>query len=72
MGSAKSDRRKPKSCLGQVFNFKLVCFSYERYDMAYTHTLTSRVQKLVQVLSSSLSQGILNEGDESVPLISLY
>jgi hypothetical protein len=26
MGCAKANRREPKSCLGQVFNFKLGCF----------------------------------------------
>ncbi len=25
-GSAKANRREPKTCLGQVFNYKLGCF----------------------------------------------
>ncbi len=26
LGSAKADRRVPKTCLGQVFSYKLGCF----------------------------------------------
>jgi hypothetical protein len=26
LGSAKANRREPKTCLGQVFNYKLGCF----------------------------------------------
>ncbi len=39
---------QPKSCLAQVFNFKLSCFCYERKCMARTSTPTSRVENLAQ------------------------
>ncbi len=33
LGSAKANGREPKSCLGQVFNFKFGCFGYEHNCM---------------------------------------
>ncbi len=36
VGCTKINGRKNKSCLGQVFNFKIGCFYYERNFMAYT------------------------------------
>jgi hypothetical protein len=35
-GSTKANGREPKSCLGQVFNFKLGRFCYEWNCMTYT------------------------------------
>jgi hypothetical protein len=50
-GSAKANRREPKTCLGQVFSYKLGCFE----DVLETHvcgrTPTSIVENLAQVLS---------------------
>ncbi len=31
-GSAKANGREPKSCLGQVFNFKLCCFAQQKHE----------------------------------------
>jgi hypothetical protein len=47
-GSTKANGREPKSCLVEIFNFKLGCFCYECNCMAYTSTLTSRVGNLDQ------------------------
>ncbi len=51
LGSAKANRREPKTCLGRVFNYKLGCFE----DVHETHvsgcTLTSTVGNSAQVLS---------------------
>ncbi len=47
-GSIKAKWREPKSCLGQIFNFKLCCFCCECKCTAYTRMPTSgaNVKKL--------------------------
>jgi len=53
-GSAKANRREPKSYLGRVFNFKLGCFVVYNC-MAYTSTAEARVENLALVLSCQLT-----------------
>ncbi len=38
VGCTKANGRKTKSCLGQVFNFKIGCFYYECNFMVHTYT----------------------------------
>ncbi len=47
-GSAISNGREPKSCLGRVFNFKLRLFDLLQ-NKCTTHTTTSRVENSAQV-----------------------
>jgi hypothetical protein len=43
---------EPKSCLGRVFNFKIGCFVAVHVLLGiYIHTLVSKVENSVQVLS---------------------
>ncbi len=46
VGSAKANKREPKSCMCQVFHFKLRCFGHKYNGMAYACTTTSRCEKL--------------------------
>jgi hypothetical protein len=48
-GSAKANSRHLKSCLVQVFNFKLGCFCSECNCVAFTSTPTSRVENSAQI-----------------------
>jgi hypothetical protein len=50
-GNTKENEREPKSCLSRGFNFKLGCFVIKCNCMAYTITVTSRVENSAQVLS---------------------
>ncbi len=51
-GSAISNGREPRSCLGRVFNIKLGSFVSKQLNcMARTHTATSRVENSAQVSS---------------------
>jgi hypothetical protein len=43
-GRSKANRREPKSCLRQVFNFKLGHFCCECNCVAYTNTPTPRAE----------------------------
>jgi hypothetical protein len=54
MGSAMSNGREPKSCLGQVFNYKLgrIAMLFDKC-MAW-HAATSRVKNSAQVSSCQL------------------
>jgi len=59
--SAKANGREPKSCLGQVFNYKFGCFDYERNCIIQTNVTKFKVENSAQVLSFWLKfvQGIL-------------
>ncbi len=47
LGSTITNGREPRSCLGQVFNFKLGSFVSKKHG---THTATTKVEKSAQVL----------------------
>jgi hypothetical protein len=51
LGSAKANRRQPKSHLGRIFNFKIGGFCYKRNCVACTTIPTSTVEHSAQVLS---------------------
>ncbi len=53
-GSSKANGRKPRSCLGRVFNFKLGCFTKSIQFMACTNTDQSRHENSAQGLSCKL------------------
>jgi hypothetical protein len=46
--------RKPKSCVSQVFNFKLGCFTKCVQFMAFTNMTESKLGNSAQVLSFQL------------------
>jgi hypothetical protein len=54
MESAKDNLREPKSCLGQVFSFKLGSFCCECKYVAQLSTPTLRIENSAQVLSCQL------------------
>ncbi len=53
-GSAKTNGREPKSCLGRVFKFKLGCFCYGCHWKLQTNAPTFEVKNSAQVLSCQL------------------
>ena len=47
-GSSKANGREPKTCFGQVFNFKFGCFTKCIEFMADTNTAESRLENSAQ------------------------
>ncbi len=58
--------REPKSCLGQVFRFKLSCFAKCVQIMGYASTAVSRLENSAQVLTLKVD---LHYGDYHSKLV---
>ncbi len=64
-GSAKTNGREPKTCLGRVFNYKLGCFEDVHETHVCGHTPTSIVENSAQVSSFYLK--FVHDNSENFP-----